>query len=149
MKKTKGMNLPDQDHVARHIPWARLRKDENDNILGILPQAFELRPQEPSLSVNWLEYFDGDQKTRLHETVKAIRASRNIGKKSAFGIGNVGKVKAICHEYDTRTRIVYAPGNNNPAHSEIRYLPRENLALFLAIAEDAFIDMVLNADIAD
>jgi hypothetical protein len=59
--KAKVTNLPDEDHVMRYVSWARLRRDEDDNILGFLGAAFQLRPDEESLSVNWLEYFDGDR----------------------------------------------------------------------------------------
>jgi len=57
-------NLPDEDHVMRFVPWGRLRKDEDDNVLGFLGDAFKLKPNEDHLSVNWLEYFGGDEMRR-------------------------------------------------------------------------------------
>ena len=47
-------NLPDEHHVIRNVSWRRLRRDEDDNVLGFLPQAFQLRADEEYLSVNWL-----------------------------------------------------------------------------------------------
>lgn len=143
--KKRGMPLPNEDHVMRHVPWARLRKDENENVIGFLGQAFELRPGEQELSVNWLEYFDGDQDRRIRESVKLLRTTKNIGAKSAYAIGNVEKIKRTCGESGAQIRIVYAPGKNNPAHAEIRRLPRGDADLLEALAADAFTDLVRNA----
>lgn len=147
--KKRGMHLPDEDHVMRYVPWARLRKDENENVLGFLWQAFELRPDEEELSVNWLEYFDGDRDHRIRESVKLLRATRNVGAKSAYGIGNVEKIKLTCSESGAQVRIVYAPENGNPAHSVIRRLPRDDSGLLEALATDVFVDLVCNASIGN
>lgn len=150
MKKiNKGANLPDQDHVIRHVPWARLLRDEDDNILGFLPEAFALRPEETSISVNWLEYFDGDHKARTKKSIQGLRTTKNIGKKSAYGIGNVGNIKAVCQKSDVLVKIVYAPRNGNLPHSVMRHLPRDDLTLLKALATDAFCELVLNSDIEE
>lgn len=145
--KAKGMNLPDEDHVMRYVPWARLRKDEDENVIGFLPHAFELRPEEESLSVNWLEYFNGDREDRIRDSVKMFRNTRKVGKKSAFGIGNVGQIKETCGANGALVRIVYEPEANNQAHSAIRRLPRDDLSLLEALAADAFGELVRNVDV--
>jgi hypothetical protein len=33
-KGGKGKNLPDEDEVIRYVPWTRLRKDEDENVLA-------------------------------------------------------------------------------------------------------------------
>ena len=143
------MNLPDKDHVIRHVSWTKLRRDEDGNILGFLPHAFALRPGEESLSVNWLEISDGDQNTRIKKTIWELRAANDIGKKSAFGIGNVGNIKSICKNKTVTVKIVYAPTKNIPSHSDIRHLPKDNLSLLQALATDAFCELVRNADIEE
>ena len=149
-KINKGMNLPNQDHVIRHVSWSKLRRDGDDNILGFLPQAFALRPVEESIksiSVNWLEYYDGDHATRTKKSVQSLRTTKPIGEKTAFGIGNVGKIKEICSQNAAVVKIVYAPTDGNPSHSVIRHLPKDDLSLLAAMATDAFCELVLNADI--
>jgi hypothetical protein len=133
----------------RYVPWARLRKDENDNVLGILPQGFELRPDEETLSVNWVEFFNGDWEVRVGQSVRAIRQSfdRGIGKKSAFGIGQVQQIKTTCLSAGARVRIVHEPEDGNPAHAAIRRLPRDDLALLQALADDVFVDLVQNSSV--
>ncbi len=140
--KKKGANLPDEDHVMRYVPWSRLRRDENEHVIGFLGQAFELRSDESELSVNWLEYFDGDKDRRIRESVRVLRNSRKVGSKSAYGIGNVGQIKRICEAGGTQVRIVYAPEENNLAHSVIRRLPRDDSSLLEALAADAFTELV-------
>jgi hypothetical protein len=66
---------------------------------------------------------------------------------SAFGIGNVNKIKEVCRAYSASVRIVYEPKDNNPAHAGIRRLPRDDFALLEALATNAFVDLVHNAAI--
>jgi hypothetical protein len=148
--RARVSNLPDEDHVMRYVPWTRLRKDEDDNVLGFLPQAFELKLDEDALSVNWIEFYDGDWQTKIRDSVKAIRRSfdREIGKKSAFGIAKIRRVKEICLEAGVRVRIVHEPEERNPAHSTMRRLPREDLNLLQALADDAFVDLIHNVSVA-
>jgi len=143
----KGSNLPDDDHVMRHVSWNKLRKDEDENVLGFLPQAFELRPEEQSLSVNWLEYFPGDHANRIKETVRAFRKTITVRSKSVFGIAKVGVLKDICRSSGASIRIVYAPTFGNSSHAQICNLPREDLALLEAMAADAFQESVRNAEV--
>jgi hypothetical protein len=143
----KITNLPDQDRVMRHVPWKKLRRDGDDNVLGFLPTAFELRPDEDSLSVNWIEYFP-DPATRVRDCIWAMRRARKAGGQSAFAIGNVGKIKDTCLKQGYRVRIVHEPNDNEPAHSAIRRLPRDDLTLLAALADDAFVEMVRNTDIS-
>lgn len=149
MKGGRGKNLPDEDHIIRYVPWGRLRKDEDDNVLGFLPQAFQRKHDEDYLSVNWIEFHDGDRDTQIRLSVWAIRGSFDnpLGGKSAFAIGNVCKVKGISAKAGSRVRIVHEPEPNNPAHSGIRRLPRDDLTLLEALAADAFVERVNNADI--
>lgn len=144
----KGANLPDDHHVMRYVPWSKLLKDEDDNVIGFLAQAFALRPDEESLSVNWLEYFGGDRKTNIRDSVLEFRRIRNPGKKSAFGIASVKKIKDTCSATaGVKVRVVYERSRNNPAHSGIRHLPRDDLTLLDALAADAFSELVKNSDV--
>ena len=151
MKQIKrGAYLPDKDHVIRHVSSSKLLRDEDGNILGFLPHAFALRPTEEStksISVNWLEYFDGDHEARTKKSIQGLRATKSIGKNSAFGIGNVGNIKDVCKNNGTIVKIVYAPTDGNLSHSVIRHLPKDDLTLLQALANDAFCELVRNVDI--
>lgn len=142
-----GANLPEKDHVVRYVPWSKLRRDEEDNVLGFLGVAFALKPDEDAPSYVWLEYFEGGHPKRVKDSVHIFRATMDVGKKSAFAIGNVEKIRAICKEGGFSVRIVYDPIEENPAHSEIRRFPRDEHALLEALASEAFADLVKNSDV--
>jgi hypothetical protein len=140
----KIKNLPDDDHVMRYVPWARLRRDEDDNIIGILPEAFQLRQDEVCLSVSWVEFYPNPE-TRVHQSVWALRNSRKAGAKSALAVGNVGAIKATCAIRSCKVRVLHEPKEGEPAHAGIRRLPRDDLILLAALADDVFADMIPNS----
>ena len=144
----KGQNLPPDDHVVRVVPFKKLRRDEDDNVLGISHVAFERRLGEEELSVTWLEYFAGNRSEMLNAAVQALRASEyKPTPKSGFAIGQVGAIKATCEQYSAKIRIIHAPMDDNKAHSEVRQLPRDNVALLEALAASSWSELVMNADI--
>jgi len=152
MKGGRGRNLPDDDHVMRYVPWGRLRRDGEDNVIGFLPQAFRRREGEDYLSVNWVEYHDGDRETQIRLSVWAIRASfpNGLGPKSAFAVGNVAKIKQVAEGGGAKIRITHEPdGDVNPGHAGLRRMPADDLALLEALAADAFTERVNNVDIAE
>ena len=143
----KIANIPDTDHVMRHVPWSKLLRDEDDNVIGFLAQAFEQRRDEDYLSVSWVEYY-ADPATGIRDAVWGVRKARSVGVKSAFAVGNVGKVKETClAAANAKVRVVPEPLEDWPAHAGIRRLPRDERDLLEALAADAFTEMVLNQDI--
>ena len=138
--------IPDGDHVVRHVPWKSLRKDAEDNVLGVLPQGFQLREGEDGLSLSRLEHFGENREEQLKEVTNAIReskTSKSIGKKSALAIGNTLDIKEVCRKNGKSIRIVYRPSTPNPSHCEIKGLPREDVALLHALADEAFKETIL------
>ena len=140
----KGQKLPDEDEVMRHVSWARLKIDENLHVYGFLPSAFD-DPQ--GCSVNWLQYFDGDRESRITRSVEMFRATRDVRSKHAFGIAVVKKVRDVCEEFGATVKVVYLPEEQNKAHAEIQRIPSENLELLAALADEAFVTLVKNADV--
>jgi hypothetical protein len=147
--RAKITNLPNEDHVMRYVSWGKLRRDGDDNVLGFLGEAFKLRPDETYLSVNWIEYFgfEGDREAQIQASVKTFRKTLNVGTKSAFGIGNVAKIKELCRARNVNVRIVNEPRDNNKSHSSIRRLPRDDVMLLDALAADAFLELIHNTAI--
>lgn len=148
MKKMKKGTLLDRaHHVMRHVPWARLRRDADDNVIGFLPQAFELREAEQALSVNWVEYHDGGSGDAKAACVKTFREMLDIKKKSAFGVGNVGKIGAIRGSTGKSIRTIYSPTNGNKSHSLMQGKPIEELAVQEMLATEIFTQLIKNSDI--
>ena len=148
----KGQRLPDEHHVLRRVPWARLMRDGDGNVIGFFPEAFALRDHEEDLSVNWVEYHDGTtHERRIAQCVRELRqaSARNnktIGPKTGFGIAKVLKVKEVCGGLARRVRIVYTPSSIG-SHSSIKDLPRDDMGLLEALATQAFTERVMNNEI--
>jgi hypothetical protein len=137
-------NVPDDHHLVRYVPFGRLDKDQDNNVIGYLPQAFEMRPDEDALSVNWAERAGGSLGTRLRRTAEFIRdtqKSKTLGKKGRLAILNVARVKEVCLGHGRRVRIVHDPIPGNDPHSGIRQLPRDELDLLDAIANEVICDV--------
>jgi hypothetical protein len=141
-------NLPHDHHVARYVPYQRTRRDEDDNVVGILAEAFRLRPGEQGLSVTWIEQFAGGWDDQLQATAAAIRRSQKVGSKSAFAWALVGEIHRICKTHSHRVRIIHLPEAENSGHSEIRQLPRDDLLLLEMLATEAFAEYRLNSQIS-
>ncbi|KAB2849974.1 MAG: hypothetical protein F9K44_06295 [Hyphomicrobiaceae bacterium] len=145
----KGQKIPPEHHVVRYVPWGKLRKDENDNVLGVLGEAFRLRPNESALSTTWLEYFAGNRSTRVTAAIKAIRASNlKPGGKSGFAVGNVAAITTTCANRHHKIRIVHEPENDNQAHTSVRRFPREDPELLELLAIGAWSELALNTNVA-
>lgn len=142
----RGADLPDDHHVMRHVGKNRLHRDAEGNFMGLLPQAFSLRDGETSLSVNWIEHFEGEWDVKIQESVLLFRKIRDIKKSCAFAVGNVGQIKNISLQNNTSVRIAYAPTSSIPNHAEIHRLPKEDMALLESLAADAFTEIVFNKD---
>jgi len=144
--------LPAEDHVVRYVPWARLRKDEDDNVIGVLGAAFRLRADEEYLSGTWAEYFAGSSHAEsVAAAVRAVRASKLVvSPRSGFATGNVDHIKEIClaDKGKHKIRIIHEPEDDNKAHTALRGWPRDNEDLLNALADGAWSSFVLNKDIA-
>ncbi|MGH7058089.1 MAG: hypothetical protein ACREFZ_09450 [Acetobacteraceae bacterium] len=97
--------------------------------------------------MSWVEYY-GVSVTNLRDAVWAVRKARTVGAKSAFAIGNVAKIKETCLSVaNAKVRVVPEPLDHWPAHAGIRRLPRDDLNLLAALADEAFSKMLPNKDI--
>lgn len=142
--------IPPEDHLVRYVPWSKLRKDENDNVVGILGAAFKLRETEDYLSATWLEFFAGTRSDSIRAAVHTIRNSDiDVRPRSGFAIGNVSRIEAVCladpRKY--KIRFVHEEEPDNKAHVALRGWPRDNDALLERLAEEAWAEVVLNRNV--
>lgn len=140
-------SIPEDHSLVRYVPWTKLRKDENENVIGVLAIAFELRPDEDSLSANWLEFYQGDRATQFSSMIASARkSSLPPTKKSGFTAGICGEIHAVARSNSASIRILHAPVDRNDAHVELRRWPRENKDLFDLLADEVWADLVLTKD---
>jgi hypothetical protein len=140
--------LPPNDHIVRYARKRLLLRDENEAVVGVLPQAFELRDSERYLSVTWLQYFSNDYELGLADAAAAIGRQLKVKPNDGFTTGCVRTVKDICAKCDARVRILHEPSRANKGYSAWRGIPRDNQDLFNLLASDAFVDTRLASSIA-
>lgn len=143
------MDIPDEDHVMRHVSYKRLLKDEDGQpIGGFFPQAFQLKEGEKGLSVNWLEYFKGTHNENIETSVQKFRATRDIRKSSAFGISVTKQIINVCANHGAdKVRVVLDEMDDNKSHSLIIRLPENDLDLLQSLAVNSFVECVFDSEI--
>lgn len=143
--------IPEDNHVIRYIPWSKLRKDENNKVIGILGEAFKPRPSDKEgLSAAWVEYSQNDShQNKIEETIKILRNSELVVKpKSGFAIGKVLDIKSSCRKIkNIEVNAIYKPSPKNEAHVEVRRLPQDDSELHELLAEEAWAELILNESI--
>lgn len=141
--------LPEEDQIVRYVPWSKLRKDEDENVLGVVGVAFRLREDEEFLSATWLNHFPDVPPGQMYHCVQAIRnSSLKVGTKSGFAIGAVGAIKSSCLARGKKIRVIHEPEPDNSGHTALRQWPRDDEQLLDLMAEDALWgNYVLNKDI--
>ncbi|HTM95620.1 MAG TPA: hypothetical protein VL100_07375 [Croceibacterium sp.] len=132
-------NLPDKDYIVRFVPWGRVRKDADDNVVGISAEAFRRREDEDGLSVNWLERAHENPAIQLAATATIFQNTMKVGAKARMAVANVGKFKDICAAHNSRVRIVHVREPDNDPHSEVRQLPRDNAEQLEVLATEAIV----------
>jgi hypothetical protein len=138
--------LKPEHRVVRYVPWAKLRKDEDDNVLGVLGVAFKLRPSEVYLSATWVDYFQSADP--VVDAILTIRASDiNVRPKSGFAVGVVERIDGECKSRKHKIRYIHEACKHNAAHTALRGWPKDDDELFECLAEDAWGTTLLNSSI--
>ena len=118
-----GGDLPDSDHVVRYARFTDILDDGSLNC-----SAFQLRPTDSGLSVNWLEYFEGQSKSQqLNEIRLLIRLTmKPSGRLAELNVGVTRQY--VGHRFD-ELRFIHTPlaadekFEADPSHGEIMGLP--------------------------
>jgi len=126
-----------------------LRRDENGNVLGPLPQAFRLRPGESYLSTTWCEYFKGTDQETIRCSVTELKNSNLVVKsKSRFCVGVVKDISDCLASFGKTARFIHEPKPSNPAYVAVRNWPDDDEILDM-IAGEIWTDCFSNEDVAE
>jgi hypothetical protein len=143
--------IPVEHSLIRYVPWAKLRKDEDDNVVGVLAVAFKLREGETDLSATWLEFFAnaGARSAQVDAAIAAIRQSKlQPTAKSGFTLGLVGRIAAAANRENNKIRVLHEPMDDNQAHVGIHRWPKDNDDLFELLADEIWNELILNKNVA-
>ena len=107
----KKMNdsLPDSDHVLRYCS----PKHVDEEIINA--SAFELRPVDEYLSVNWMEYFDKSVEEQADEIRTALSKKLKLKSNGRLARLHVGTVKKKIQNAEVK----YIPEHEDLSHAGI------------------------------
>jgi hypothetical protein len=141
--------IPDEHELIMSVAYGRLEKDENHRVVGILAEAFKLRPGEEYLSANWLDYFE--YPIRYDRIVAAVRSARNSARppteKSGFALGSVSRIKSAAQGFGFKVRVIHEPVSGCEEHVALRQFPSDCEELLELLAAEHWSELVLNATI--
>lgn len=133
-----GQALPEDHSVVRFCPPKHIERDpDTEEIVGIFPEAWKLRENEDSLSVNWLEFFDDEGLSQLNHCIAQFKTNLKINKRSAFAVCQVAVFKNICSSRSNIVKIVYSPEDGNLSHSSIKRIKSDDHELLAEISYKA------------
>ncbi len=127
----KGGRLREQDHISRYCA-PKTAPDGQPTAA-----SFMLRPTDPGLSVNWLEYFDlSDQPAQIAQVRQTIGLTLRANGK--FAVLNVGEVIDHVEKNDPNGRVLdvlHEPQEEDESHAGIYGYGIEDLLVANLIAE--------------
>jgi len=112
--------IPDEHHITRHVAYRKIIKPESVE-RSVDSDVFLPREAEKYVSVDWLEYFDGNLRQRLDLVRNAMikNRERGIGRKSVFAIVNVGITKEAGLQNSRKISVRTTGELHDPSHSGI------------------------------
>lgn len=121
----KGDQILDPDHIAR---FCRPLQVEDGQIQAT---AFMLKSNEPSLSVNWLEFLNCSNRNSEINGIRNVYAAKlSVGARAKIAVLNVGEVieKVLTESPDKRNiEVLHDPiEDDDPSHSGIYNLKQDD-----------------------
>ena len=125
----KGDPLPLHDHVSRYCGGTHIAENGRP-----LPTAFRHRPTDESLSVNWLESLQqNDRESQIREVRQ--RLDLVLGATAKIAVLNVGETCEYIERAGFRIEVLHDPRANDFSHSGIFGILQDELTISLLIAE--------------
>lgn len=148
MARATVKNIPEDHVVVRYCSPARLRRDEHNNAIGVLPDAFRLRSGEAYLSAGWLDKFEGEREQKLRLVLKAYDPSPlEIKPNGGFALGKVLGIKEVGRSHGQSFRIVSEPKKTNACYVAVRQYRDDVEEMLSQLADEAWADLVQIKDI--
>lgn len=126
----RRLAIPASDHVSRYCKPSTI-----DNDLPIAA-AFLPRPNEESLSVNWLEFLSKNDLTRSLQKVRSRFRSRSyqLRRNGRFVVANVGQCKEAATHVQGQIEFRHLPLPSDDSHAGIFGISEDDLALATEIS---------------
>ncbi|OGW12311.1 MAG: hypothetical protein A3G93_15460 [Nitrospinae bacterium RIFCSPLOWO2_12_FULL_45_22] len=130
----KGDLIPDRDYISRYC--SAMQCTEEGQVTGA---AFQIRPSDKYLSVNWLEFLClGNRQEEIREVRRILSSKLTLGAKAKIAVLNVGNILNYVRSQSPDSRnlsVFHEPEENDPSHSGIYGLQSEDHLIADLIAE--------------
>jgi len=128
----KGDPVPNKDHICRYCSATQCT--EKGQVTGA---AFQLRPIDENLSVNWLEFLRlASRQEQISEVRRVL--SLTLGAKAKIAVLNVGEILNYVRTQSPDSRnlsVLHNPEEDDPSHSGIYGLRYDDHLIADLIAE--------------
>ncbi len=151
------VDIADEHHFIRYCEGRVIQTDDNGVIVGIFPQAMELKTYpnkqvEQYLSGSYYEYHPGTREEKLKSAAAAFekRLANGIKSEDALVVMNAGEIRARGEERDRKLRVLHEKKAGKEDYASIRGLlppPNQDSELCQALATLALRDTALVASI--
>lgn len=120
--------------------------DPNDNsvVLGVLADAFRLRPTDGgALSAAHAEFYGTESHSNQPKAaIEKFKSVMTVKPADRFVVGQVGKIKLACSDFGLKVRIVTDPEPGHPAHASVRQFQDDKHELLELLASEAWSEIV-------
>ena len=141
--------IPDSEHVLRHAKPRLVRRDDDNKVVGVYPEAFKHRDDEEYLSATWIEHFDSDYEVGFIMAAEAIRRQLpNIKPKAGLVASRAGDIREVPKRFGLKVRVLHEPDPpRNSGYCAIRRLRGAELDVLEALAVEAVREVRLSKDV--
>ena len=127
-------SIPGGDHVVRHCTRQDLVDDEMTELFS---RAFEPIDDDPDISVNWFEFYDGDFATRRNAVCKDMSSERDVRRNHKLAFLEVNEVREIGSECGHNVDVVPDPVPENDSHALILGVPLNEKIVYQELSDAA------------
>ena len=131
----KGDLIPDSDHVARLCTKIRDFMDPGE-MTELKADTFA-PDDDGTISVNWLEYHDGDFATRKKRICYDLAARNDVRAAHKLAVCAITRIKAIGNELSCELWAEHDPEPDNDSHSSILGVPLDAYIVHQVLADAA------------
>ena len=118
--------IPNEHHVARYCKPSTVEREI------VMASAFQPKPDEEYLSVNWLEYFGVQDVERAVQCVRLAFGQKGymVRKNGRFAVLGVDEVLRVIHQAFHRSlAIEHRPTSDDPSHAGISGYGMEDIEI--------------------
>ena len=131
----------DDHHLVRLVKRSHQETDGDGNVVGVMPAAFDLRPNEDYLSCNCIERAEGTSAEASLLSIRSVYGSkfRNIAKH----LLTKGRVQSIKRAFlPHAVKVTCEPKKQDPSYSAVRQYPSDRQLALEKLATEAWADWI-------